>query len=251
MKKHPLTLLLAVVCGIANLLIPARSEAAPVTPASITWGSATNISGDTDVSTLGTRVAAFNLGNIAGAQPATVNGVPFDPFVITGNPTTVGNFTLFESPGSLVGNNNFGWPTPPYATLSPMYQTLLGSAANGNIPVTLTLTMSALSIGQDYQFEWWTNDSSAPNYTTTATAGSSVSLSDNTTNVLGGIGQFAIGTFTASATSHSIAFSGITGFPTINAFELRAIPEPSTLVLGLAGLAGLSLFGLRKRFRPA
>jgi len=224
MKTSTLPLLLAIAVGLATSII-SDSAQANITPASIAWGPATNISGDTDVSTLGTRVAAFNLSDSAGAQPAVVNGVQFDPFGITGNPTnvTVDNFGLSESPGFLQGSSNFGSPTPPYVTLSPSYQTLLESAAYASNPPTLTLTMSALSIGQQYQFEWWTNDSSHLNYTTTATAVNSVSLSDNTTNAQGGIGQFAIGTFTASATNHTIAFSGTLGEPTINAFELRAV----------------------------
>ena len=251
MKNHPLPLLLATVVGLGTIILSGRAEAYPSPPASITWGAATNISGDTDVSTVGTRVAAFNLGNSAGAQPATVNGVLFDPFVITGNPTSVGNFTLIETPGSLLGFNNFGSLSSPYAVLSPSYQTLLGSAAYASSPPTLILTMSALTAGQQYQFEWWTNDSAHPNYTTTATAGTSVSLSDNTTNAPGGIGQFAIGTFMASASVQTISFSGSLASPTINAFELRLLPEPSTLVLVIAGLASMGLVALHKKIRRA
>ena len=82
-------------------------------------------------------------------QPAVVNGVLFDPFGVNGNPTTVGNFSLSESPGTLSGNSNFGSTLPPFVALSPNYQTLLESAAFASIPVTLTLTMSDLSMGRN------------------------------------------------------------------------------------------------------
>ena len=70
--------------------------------------------------------------------------------------------------------------------------------------------------------------------------------------VEGGTGQFAIGRFTADSTSFSIAFNGdaFTSYqPLINGFQVRAVPEPSTYAMALAGLAcgGFSLFRRRKR----
>ena len=73
----------------------------------------------------------------------------------------------------------------------------------------------------------------------------SVTLNDNPLNAPGGIGQFATGTFVAIAPIETIAFSGNTGSPTINAFQLRAVPEPSTLIL--AALGGLALLAWRRR----
>jgi hypothetical protein len=255
MKTSTLTLLLAIAVGLATSIISDSAQAV-IIPASIIWGPATSIHGDTDVSTLGTRVAAYNLSDSAELQPALVNGVQFDPFGIPSNANTktatVGNFVLTESPGFLEGASIFGSSLHPYVALSSNYQVILESAAYANDLTTLTLTMNALSIGQQYQFEWWINDSSDdPNYTTAATAVNSVSLSDNPSNAQGGTGQFAIGTFTATATTHTIAFSGTLDEPTINAFELRAVPEPSTFVLGVAGMAGLGLVTRRKRLRRA
>src|SRR5205823_11217888 len=103
-----------------------------------------------------------------------------------------------------------------------------------------------LTVGQNYTFEWWSNDS-GPRffpYTTTATTsgGSSVALNDNTTGfVAGGLGQYATGSFTADNSTQVITFSGESATPLLNGFELRqlgsvVIPEPSTWMAGFASL---------------
>jgi len=56
-------------------------------------------------------------------------------------------------PPSLSGGNSFGSGNPPFANLSASYQTLLSSLAISN--ARFTLTMSALTVGHVYQFEWW------------------------------------------------------------------------------------------------
>ena len=71
-------------------------------------------------------------------------------------------------------------------------------------------------------------------------------------NVEGGVGQYVIGTFTADATTQQIVFqgegTGLNGGSTqINAFQLRAIPEPaSTELLGIFGVYGMC----QRRRRP-
>ena len=90
-------------------------------------------------------------------------------------------------------------------------------------------------------FKWWDNNSNLAavgRNGTTATAGNTVTLEDNTTNAMGGVGQTVIGTFTAAGSTETIAFSGIdsNNSPTVNAFQLRAIPGPGSLALISLGL---------------
>lgn len=231
-------------------LFAALATSAFAANAPVIWGSPTIISGDTNVSTNGTLVGAFNLN---GAD-VTVNGVTFAgltyPFMAT--TITSGNFTFTESPGHLLAESGFGSGSAPFSNLSANYQTLLSTAMSTDDNNTITLTMSGLVVGQQYEFEWWLNDanSSTSGFLTTATATNSVSLDDNTTNANGGVGQFVIGTFTAAAGGQeTITFNGtdVTQAPTINALQLRAIPEPSTMSILLLGGATIAGFALRRR----
>jgi hypothetical protein len=219
----------------------------------ITWGSPTNISGDSDVNTTGTLVAAFNMNG----PDVTVNGVTFASFTFPFMATTATNgaFTFTESPGHMLAESSLGSASPPFNTLSASYQSLLSSAVSTDDNNTLTLTITGLTIGNDYIFEFWTNasnyDGTGSGFRTTASAPTAVSLDDNTTNAIGGTGQFVIGSFHAGDTTEVITFTGTdsTQAPTINAFELRAVPEPTTMSIFLlgSGLLGASRALRRKK----
>jgi hypothetical protein len=246
-----------VAAGLLSILMTCRAGAA-----SVTWGPAQTISADTDVSTAGTSVAAFNVGT-SGTAATTVNGVTFQPFIVSAVPTSVGNFTLasgtsFSGTNSLAGSGN-----APFNNLSAAYQALLAAAVEPlSIPATYTLTMSSLTVGTQYQFQWWTDLSNGGNTTTTtASAGNSVTLSQNTTAATGGVGQFAIGTFTADAATEVITFavnSGGNALGQFNAFQLRALPAvggggsaplPAARWPGLGSLAAIAVAAgaLRRR----
>jgi hypothetical protein len=220
-----------------------------VANAPISWGAPTNISGDSDVSTDGTLVAAFNMNGSA----ATVNGVAFASFTYPFMATTAtnGNFTFTESPGHMLAFTGLGSGSAPFSGLSSSYQTLLSTALSTDDNNTLTLSISGLTLGQQYQFEFWVNGSNTAgtdNFRTIASATNSVSLDDNTTNAVGGVGQFVIGTFTAGSSSEIITFNGVdsTQAPTINAFELRAVPEPTTMSILFFGSALLGVSRARR-----
>jgi hypothetical protein len=239
----------------ASLAVSATSQAAP-----ITWGSAQTVSGDSDVSTNGTLVYAYTFGGTAAPPSATVNGVTFSPFTIPSGivtSTTVGSVSLAESPGNLFGSNSFGSSSAPYSALSTDYKAILGSGAYADIPVSITVTLGGLTSGQDYLVQWWTNNASnstpifGGSFTnTTAVATNSVTLDANTTNTAGGVGQFAVGTFTASGTTQTFLLSETGGGfnPLINALQVRAVPEPSLTLLGMAAAAG-GLLAWRRRSR--
>ena len=216
----------------------------------VTWGAATAISGDSNVSTAGTLVGAFNLGN-TGVGNTTVNGVTFTGLAFAmGTTVTSGNFSFFSS-GGYPSSNSLGSGSAPFSLLSAPYQALLSSAERSGVGQPVTLTISGLTIGNAYQFEWWTNDSSGnASVPTTATAGNSVTLNSTTTpGIPGGVGQFALGTFTADASTQVIAFSG--DLASINGLQLRqtaAVPEPGT---ALAGMALVGLCGTLRRRRAS
>jgi hypothetical protein len=226
--------------GVLASLVAAPSLAG-ATP--ITWGAATNISGDADVSTSGALVGAFNIGG-QGVAATTVNGVVFSPFVLSGLSSTTGNFTFANAAG-FGANNSTGGAGAPFTSLSAGYQALLSSVA-GDFGTPSILTISGLTAGNTYQFQWWTSSSNVTGESTTATNVNSVSLSSNTGVAGTGVGQFALGTFVADVSGiETIAFTETAGSPDdfLNGFQLRAVaapaavPEPATMLLFGSGIA--------------
>jgi hypothetical protein len=270
-------------CGIsaAAMLLAAASN---TEAALINWGSATQISSDTDVSTAGTLVGAFALGSTAGdgypgAGTWTVNGTTFVGLGANGSSSAgSANFT-FNAPanGFLYGNSGQSGSftaSPPYADLSTQYKGLLSDNFNAFDssfnPSDITLTISGLTPGANYQFETWDSYSAAngiPNYTETITDGvlNGITLINNTSNNAdGGLGQFVIGTFTADASAmQSISFdAGNGGAAWINAVQLRQLPGPASdpsiavvpeadPVVGALFLLSVCGFGMMTRVRRA
>jgi hypothetical protein len=196
----------------------------------IAWGTPTTISTDADVSTYGTLFGAINNGG-DGVQGVFVNNVPFSAFPTTGRSTTQGNFTLSApDPGTAGG---FTDATGPSATpgISSNYQTLLRSSSFAS-STDLFLQISNLTIGQRYQIQVWANDSNdgvASSSTVTLAGSPSVQLRLNDTGLAGGRGQYAIGTFTASAATNSFQIIGSRNasghiFTVLTAVQVRALP---------------------------
>ena len=239
MKKHPLTLLLAMASGLATSI---TTHAAV-----ITWGAATNITptatGElSDVSTHGSLIGAFNVGD-TGVAAATLNGVTFQSFAVPNGSAgaTVGNFSIATAPA--VSNISFASGSAPFTTLSSAYQTFLGSGLQQGFGFTLTI--SGLNVGTQYEFQWWANKSNSAQVTSSATAGNTVTLLTRNPEGPGSVGQFALGTFTANSATQSVAFGG--GIAELNGFQVRQVPEPSTWALLGLGLPALLAFRRRNR----
>jgi hypothetical protein len=260
MNRKTTNLLLSVA-----LLAIALSPQAAHAFATVTWGSAQNITGDSDVSTLGTLLYAYNAGD-SGVTATTVNGVTFSPYVFPSNgsnTTTTGNVTFTESPDNLTNYNNLGSGLAPFSNLTSNYQSLLSSGGSAGAPGTLTATLGGLTAGRDYLFQWWTNDSSnAPWLASTKSSASNwpspttVTLDANTSNASGGTGQYVIGRFNAFDTFQNINLNGIGGLPLINAFQIRdvtssAVPEPGQVAASLLLLAGIGGYVWLKRRKAA
>jgi len=222
--------------------------------ATVTWGSSTTISGDTDVANFGTLSYAYYFANVynpPAADAEVVNGVSFQK-VTMANPYSVvspfsiggGNLTASGSSGivSMADSNS---NSSPYASLSASYQNILGGQLYDNNNCTLSLTLNNLTSGQSYMVQFWCNESRAIYGVETRTGritagGQYVDITYNTTQTEGGVGQWVAATFTADASSETFAFTGVSGdqnIPMLNAVQVRSVPEPSVCVLlGLAFL---------------
>jgi len=231
-------------CAISALLLAASALQA----ATFTWGAPQNITGISDVSTNGSLIGAFNVGD-TGVSSTTGNGVSFQSFAVPSSSlgATQGNFTISSTSSFNLSNTAFGSANAPFSALSPAYQTLLAAATSN--PALFTLTMAGLIVGMQYEFQWWANHSftgSAAGRQHTASAGNTVTLDDDPSNTNGGVGQYALGTFTADAATQSIVFGGPQQ-ALLNGFQLRriggtsAVPESgqtlNLLALSLGGVA--------------
>jgi hypothetical protein len=237
MKKSFLTSVSSLLLGSFLFVSPAQAGPSP-----ITWGTPQAISGDSDVNTLGSLVYAYNLGP-AGVTSTTVNGVLFNAFAFpadhSSQTVTLGSVTFTENPYYLTSYGNLGTASAPFTNLSTEYKSLLSSGGSASDPVSITVTLGGLTDAQQYEIQWWTNNAAniqsiypSGLTTTTATATNSVTLESNTTDTVGGMGQYAIGTFTAIGTSRTFTLSStIPNDPLINAFQVRSIPEPSPWTL--------------------
>jgi len=244
---------LATATLVALMLVGLALPTAHAAP--IAWETPQTIAGDSDVATTGSLVYAYNVGSsTAVLSTVTVNGVAFQPFPITNFPATnsftFGSVTISESPGLLFGYD-LGSSSGPYSALSAVYRSVLDGGGGAGVPETVTVSLGGLSSGQQYLFQWWaSNAANDVNVTTvTGSATNAVTLDSNDTNTAGGLGQFVTGTFTADSPTQDITFTGAGNSPLINAFQIRAVPEPSTCIMALAGLAcgGFSMWRRRKR----
>lgn len=260
-----LTRSLAVVIG---LIVAVGPQAGAVDL--VTWGAAQNISGDSDVNTNGNLVYAYNLG-ASGVTDTTVNGVQFSAWAFPPSSppisvTTIGSVSFIESFGILESYNTLGTTTGNFSGLSSAYQAMLSTAGTSSNAATVSLTMGGLTTGKSYEIQWWLNNSAllinvdtvAAFQQTTATATNSVLLNANVGTVVGNLGQYVIGSFTATDSSAVIEYNGTGTYifdnrPMINAFQLRdvtAVPEPSTYVLAVIA-GGTLVFHARRRSKRA
>lgn len=255
------TLFLSVACAACAL---PGLHAATITD----WTVTTITGNESDVSTTGTSFRAYNFN---AAATVDINGVSFTnvaAFTSVGTTSSPGSHsvadahTLTPLPGSenrtVVGNTTTG--NLPVTVTSTAYQSLLSGdirvgGANGvsdpDIPDgnAWRITLENLAVGTTYQVQLWFNDSRS----TTGSARTGRLLSTNilvdynTTNATGGLGQYAIGTFTADGSSQDIDFRSSTDenvAAMLNGYQLRIIPEPSAVLLGAVGMG---VFAGRRR----
>jgi len=203
--------ILSMLAAVVALALPPVASAA-----SITWGTPVTISGDTDVSTNGGLLYAYDESGVG----AVVNTVTF----AAGNSTTSlgGNVTISGISAGTYGG--FGASAAPWTNLSSSYQTVLTGGAYGGTGAG-TITLNNLVVGHNYQVQVWVDDSrnSGSGRNETNSSGNTVVMSYNNTGTNGGVGQYTIGTFTASATTQAFTLQANSngGSTQINAIQVR------------------------------
>ena len=205
--------------------------------ASITWSTRALITGDADVSTNGGLLYAYDDSNIS----ATVNTVNFaagnSASTFGGNITISGyywyNTTAF---GSMTGT--------PWDNLNTNYQSVLQGGVYASSGNTMSVTLSNLTVGHPYLLQVWVCDTriGASNRTETVTSsgGNTLTLDYNNTSTNGGVGQYAIGTFTADAPTQVFTMTGAQP-ATGNSAQLNAIQVRDTSVASGSVIASITL----------
>lgn len=244
---RPILLAVAALPGILGM---------PLRASTIIWTAAQNVSDESNVRTDGSLVVSALITSPGAPANATVNGVAFADFLLSGNSVTdtIGNVTIARGTPSSTTWGRLGISsTPPFASLSSAYQTFLsqGMVTNG---AEITLSIAGLTPGSPYLFQWWSSMASTtmnngPHLAVTSVNGGPP-VDANRTNSEGGLGQFQVGTFIADSPTQSFVFAPA-GFFTVeafNGFQLRKTPEPGPVALLLAGL-GLLAGGRRRGLR--
>ncbi len=226
----------------------------PAARAQMDWSAPVDIVDDSDVSTTGQLTYAYVFGGTGSVASQTVNGVTFLPFAIPEQqtaPLTIGNVTLS---GVEFDWNTTGTVQDPYAQLSADYQVLLAANAFSH-QTALNLTLAGLTAGQTYEVQLWVNNSfnTAINYDTAFTYATQVSsvVSANTSNMMGGLGQYIIGTVTLgeAQTDLTITLNPASSDAGVNAVQIRAVPEPGVTSCVLGGLIVVGWMALRRSRR--
>ncbi|MDF7799037.1 DUF2961 domain-containing protein [Pontiellaceae bacterium B1224] len=171
--------------------------------ATINWSFSAITGYASDVVTNGTLVEAVNgVGNGVTTSP-TINGV------------------TFTADGTLLADSWTGDPWTGPASDSDYDQLLstIDYEGSGTGAVTLK-TFSGLTVGEDYLIQVWHGDSSwqAP------TPDRTMTYAGTGQNVLNGE-SYAIGTFTADATTQDLVVTASQNGPRLTGYQLRSVPE--------------------------
>jgi len=227
----------------------------------ITWETSVQMYPGTTVQTFvntsGTGLLAYSATATTNGS-AIVNGVDFDYATgaelaagVTQNGVTVTYADSLDNHSTAFGDGSFAYDNDIY--------NLIASSTWG----ATTVTLSGLTIGQEYMLQIFGNDSrngrhwdfetgfsdGVNNLAYSLSAGTAGRLSLSNRNPISGEGEpsgdYIIGTFIANAVTQSFEINGSvdgfssynTGRAQINGLQLREIPEPATLsLLALGGL---------------
>ncbi len=209
---------------IATAIMPLR-----LFSATIAWEDAQNICADSDVSTEGELLYAYNENNV----DAEINGVLFKGLSSSGQ-----LYVSSQEPDVQLATleqlrvNTFLGNFVTTSTFSDAYRNLLAGAAwhrGGN--ATATATLLGLQPGEEYLVQIWINDnrSGVSSYNMVLDGTCTVGAHPDGASY----GQYAIGRFRADSVQQTISIYSATQ-PMINAIQVRKLPsitwdEPQTI----------------------
>jgi hypothetical protein len=225
--------------------------------ATIAWSTPTTISGPSDVSNVGGLVDSIMFSSNNANASTTVNGVTFARAT---NPSGNTETSAAELITTTQDADQYSNAAP---TGNGNYDKLL-SRESYTIPGNVyDIKLSGLTIGQYYSVQAWVDDSFAtsnPGQNDLYLYGGDTQVSMVrvlTDGVLVPNGDYIIGHFTADATTETLAWGGNPNttdptfeYGTIDALQVRAVPEPSSLI-ALGGLGAVGLLWAARRRRKS
>ena len=177
------------------LILSGLAALHPAAAQFVTFGSAQKIAASTDVSNLGTFIAAYNFGS----NTPLVNGVTFSPVTSTGGS---GSLTVSGADNFYNGYSGTGGSGAAFNGLDSSYQSLLTNGLYKNAAAPMGFTQSNLTAGERYQVQYFVDDSRAlaanRNESVSSSGGNAQTLNYNSSGAEGGVGQYVNGTFTAT-----------------------------------------------------
>ena len=196
---------------ITDNYVPLGATNLHISGGAVVWGANATVSGDADVFTNGVFQYAYNW---TGTN-ATVNGVMFTG-TTSANP---GNVSLTG-----VGSNYRGYASgsTPFSNLSTTYRSILVGGEYNAGADTATVMLNNLTAGETYAVQVWVSDprgGGTIGRTETFSSSNTVTLAYNVPPATGGVGQYAIGVFTATSASQtfSMTVTNSSGSTQINA----------------------------------
>ncbi|MBR2839055.1 MAG: hypothetical protein IKE55_09745 [Kiritimatiellae bacterium] len=188
--------------------------------ATIAWEDAQNVGADSDVSTEGELLYAYNENNV----DAEINGVLFrglttaDKWYVNSYDPDVQLASFSEARNAT--RTDFCPNFAASATCSSAYKNLLAGTAFHRNAGTSTVTLLGLQPGEEYLVQIWLNDSRQAGYQEVLDGTCTVSTHPDGASY----GQYAIGRFRADSTEQTISLYSATS-AIINAIQVRKLPS--------------------------